>query len=311
MSHRLALEIRGLTLREDAGAEGARIFNALSIDLIDGECFGWLSLSSLARVPLIETICGVRTPEQGSVSVFGSPVEKSLDHVKRFIGAVPAETLLDEQLTVVQHLNLFTKYFSLDEAHAEEKVIELLREFRLEGVRDRYCDELSAVDRKKVSLARALLHSPQILIVQEPFLGFDSDSARQLRVFLEIARAKVRTMLVLTSTSEGLEGFFDRIALYDKGRLRLLGQPRALLERYLGSHTIELKVVGQERDYFLEKLAQKEIETIPLGEKIMVPVKGPARSGILQEILQGSHFVYRPVTLPDLLVYLTVKETAL
>lgn len=309
MSHRLALEIRGLTLREDDSSESARIFNALSLDLIDGECFGWVSLTSLAKLPLIETICGVRAPEQGSVSVFGSPVQKSIDHVKRFIGAVPTDTLLDEQLTVVQHLKLFTKYFSLDEVHAEEKVIELLREFHLEGVRDRYCDEISLLDRKKVSLARALLHSPQILIVQEPFLGFDTASARELRHFLEIARAKVRTVLVLTSDSEGLEGFFDRIGLYDKGRLRLLGQPKALLERYLGSHTIDLKVTGQEREYFLGKLAQKEIETIALGEELMVPVKGPARGEILQEILQGSHFVYRPVTLPDLLVYLSVKET--
>lgn len=308
MSHRLALEIRGLTLRENDLAESARIFNALSLDLIDGECFGWVSLESLYKVPLIETICGIRTPEQGSVSVFGSPVEKSLDHVKRFIGAVPADPLLDDQLTVIQHLRLFTKYFSLDEAHAEEKIVELLRDFQLEGVRDRYCDEISWLDQKKTALARALLHSPQILIVQEPFAGFDDDELRQLRALLETARAKVRTMLVLTSRSERLEGFFDRIGLFDKGRLRLLGQPKALLERYLGSHTIELKVTGTERDYFLGKLAQKEIETISFGNELMIPVKGPARAEILQEILQGSHFVYRPVILPDLLHYLTVKE---
>lgn len=308
MSHRLALEIRGLTLREQDFVESARIFNALSLDLIDGECFGWVSLSSLARVPLIETICGVRTPEQGSVSVFGSPVEKSLDHVKRFLGAVPAENLLDKQLTVVQHLRLFAKYFSLDEAHAEERIIELLRDFALEGVRDRYCDELSALDRKKVALARALLHSPQILVVHEPFLGFDDEDQRLIRVFLGTARAKVRTMLVLTSRTESLEGFFDRIALFDKGRLRLLGQPKALLERYLGTHTIELKVTGAEREYFLGKLAQKDIETLSADGDLVIPVKGPARNEILPEILQGSHFVYRPVSLLDLLRYLSLKE---
>lgn len=307
MPQRLALEIRGLTIRNFDHGSGEKVFDSLSLDLFDGESFGWLSLQSFASHSFLEALAGARFFDQGSVSIFGTPIEKSPEHAQRFIGFVPKESLFDPELTLETHLRLFGDYFYLDRAHIEDRIYSLSKTFELENCLDRRCADLSELEQRKASIIRALIHTPQVLVLEEPFHGLDAIEKIAFQKFLILAREAVRTFLVLASDSFGLDGVFDRIGLFADGHLKILGSPQQLAEKYLGAQVAELFVEARERDYFLAKFASKNLETLVSNNKILIPLKQVSRDIILQEIANSAQFGIRPATLGDLLNYVSIR----
>jgi|GEM_PF-4706052 len=307
MPQRLALEIRGLTIRNFDHGTGEKVFDSLSLDLFDGESFGWLSLQSFASHSFLEALSGARFFDQGSVSIFGTPIEKSPEHAQRFMGFVPKESLFDPELSLETHLRLFGDYFYLDRVHIEDRIYALSKTFELENCLDKGCADLSELEQRKASLVRALLHSPQVLVVEEPYHGLDAMERMGFQKFLVLAREAVRTFMVLASDSFGLDGLFDRIGLFTDGQLKILGSPQLLAEKYLGTQVAELFVDARERDYFLAKFAAKNLETLVSNNRILIPLKLASRDIVLQEIANSAQFGIRPANLGDLLNYVSIR----
>jgi ABC-2 type transport system ATP-binding protein len=210
----VALSVRGLRKRfERPAVEG------IDLTINAGEFYGLLGPNGAGKTTTLRMIAGLLTPDSGSIEVFGIDVRRNPAAAKELIAWLPDEPLLYDKLSVAEYLEFIAGLWRMDPKQAERNARQLLERLDLWVHRDDRCEGFSRGMKQKAALAGALIHEPQLLILDEPLTGLDAAIARQVKdLLLERARAGC-TIILTTHILDVAERLVDRIGIIQSGRL--------------------------------------------------------------------------------------------
>ena len=237
-----ALQIRGLTKRYD---DGTLALEGLDLEVPSGEFFGLLGPNGAGKTTLIGAVCNLIRISAGEVLVFGHP-GSSLE-ARRLVGVAEQDPNLDRFLTVREALIYHGGYFGLTKADSERRAEEMIEVFDLRAKADVRAPRLSGGQRRRLLLARALLHEPRLVILDEPTAGVDIELRRELWRYIRRLHEEGTTILLTTHYLEEAEALCEDVALISEGRIVARADPQSLKQQY-GVGTLEdvyLEAVGR------------------------------------------------------------------
>jgi ABC-2 type transport system ATP-binding protein len=242
-----ALRIRDLVKRYPTGTEALR---GVSLDVAAGELFGLLGPNGAGKSTLIHCTTGLARPTSGAIEVFGHDAIHHAGAARAAVGLAPQEPNLDWFLTVEETLDYHGGYFGIPRRERRERAEELLETFSLTEKRGERTRFLSGGMKRRLILARALMHRPRLLILDEPTAGVDVELRLELWHYVQRVRAEGTTILLTTHYLEEAEQLCDRIAFITDGRIVAEGTSAQLAEQY---------GVGGLEDAYLELVGRKEL----------------------------------------------------
>jgi ABC-2 type transport system ATP-binding protein len=237
-----ALSIRGLTKRYD---DGTLALEGLDLDVPSGEFFGLLGPNGAGKTTLIGAVCNLIRITTGEVRVFGLPAS-SLE-ARRMVGVAEQDPNLDRFLSVREALIYHGGYFGLTKGESERRAEQMIDVFDLRAKADVRAPKLSGGQRRRLLLARALLHEPRLVILDEPTAGVDIELRRELWRYIRRLHEGGTTIVLTTHYLEEAEALCEDVALISGGRIVARSDPASLKERY-GVGTLEdvyLEAVGR------------------------------------------------------------------
>jgi len=241
------LEVRDLVKRYPTGTEALK---SVSLDIEAGEFFGLLGPNGAGKSTLIHCITGLAQPTSGSIRVFGHDAVHHYEAARVAVGLAPQDLNLDFFLTVEESLDYHGGYFGMSRRERRERARELLEEFSLTGKKDDRTRTLSGGMKRRLILARALMHRPRLLILDEPTAGVDVELRLELWHYVQRINAEGTTILLTTHYLEEAEQLCSRIAFIGDGRIVAKGTSRDLAEQY-GVTSLE--------EAYLELVGRKEL----------------------------------------------------
>ena len=213
----------------------------VSFAVNDGEIFGLLGPNGAGKSTLIRMMTTLVPITSGRAMVAGFDVEKQADAVRRVIGVIPQALTSDPDLTLQENLSIYAKLYSVPKAQREKNIQDVLEAVDLVKWRDAQTKTLSGGMRRRLEIARGLVHNPHIFFLDEPTTGLDPVSRIAVWEMLDNLR-KVRhlTMLLTTHYMEEADKLCDRLAIVDHGNLVALGTPLELKQNVPGANVVEV-----------------------------------------------------------------------
>ncbi len=209
-----AISIRDL---QKTYAGGKRALDGVTIDVPRGQIFGLLGPNGAGKSTLINILSGMVSKTGGQVSIWGFDIEAHPRNAKRAIGIVPQEILFDPFFTPAETLELTAGLYGVPKE--QRRTMELLRAVHLEDKADAYSRTLSGGMKRRLLVAKAMVHSPPILVLDEPTAGVDVELRQQLWQFVRSLHAEGVTIVLTTHYLEEAEELCDRIAIINHGKL--------------------------------------------------------------------------------------------
>ena len=219
----------------------------VSFQVEEGEVFGFLGPNGAGKTTTIKMLMGLAPPTAGSIQLLGLPMPERAIEIKQQIGLVPDESLLFDHLTGGEFIEFVGRIYGLERTVARERAGELLELFELDGAQNKLISEYSKGMRKRVAMAAALIHRPQLFLMDEPFEGVDAVGARMMKDILMDQVRRGATIFLTSHVLEVVERLCDRVAIIHEGKIVLDG---TMAELRTGSETLEdvfVRVVGAER----------------------------------------------------------------
>jgi ABC-2 type transport system ATP-binding protein len=226
--------------------------NKAAVDGLDlrvprGCFFGFLGPNGAGKTTTVRMLMGLAAPTSGSITILGRSMPGQAEEIKARIGVVPDESLLFDHLSGVEFLEFVGRMYRLPRALARERARELMSLFELDGAKGKLIAEYSKGMRKRVAMAAALIHRPQLFLMDEPFEGVDAVGARLMKEILLDQVRQGATIFLTSHVLEVVERLCHRVAIIAEGRLVMETDMADLRE---ASETLEdtfLRVVGAER----------------------------------------------------------------
>ncbi len=238
-----AIRTRGL----QKSYNGKPAVRGLELEVRRGEFFGFLGPNGAGKTTTIHILTGVITATAGEVEVLGMSVPEQMHAVKQLIGVVPDENVLFDRLTGYEFLEFAGRMYGLDRAVAAERAKELMEMFELDLRADTLIAGYSKGMKKRVALGAALIHRPQLFLLDEPFEGVDPVGARLMKEILLQQVAQGATVFLTSHVLEVVERLCDRVAIITEGRVVAEGSVDELRAAEETLEDIFLRVVGGER----------------------------------------------------------------
>ncbi len=232
------IHARGLTKR--FGSFTA--VDAVDFDVAPGEAFGFLGPNGAGKTSTMRMIGTVSPVSDGTLTVFGLDPARHGAAIRARLGVVPQADMLDEELSVIENLLIFGRYFGLPWKESRRRAVELLEFVQLTERADDRVEPLSGGMKRRLVIARALVNEPDLLLLDEPTTGLDPQ-ARHL-VWDRLYRLKRRgvTLCLTTHYMDEAEQLCDRLVVMDKARIVAEGTPRELIERFVTREVLELRL---------------------------------------------------------------------
>jgi ABC-2 type transport system ATP-binding protein len=225
----IALEISDLAKRYPTGVEALR---SVSLEIADGEFFGLLGPNGAGKSTLIHCTTGLAQPTAGSIRIFGHDAVDHYEQARLAVGLAPQDLNLDHFLTVAETLDFHGGYFGMPKRERRERAEELLDAFSLTAKRDERTRTLSGGMKRRLILARALMHRPRLLILDEPTAGVDVELRLELWHYVRRINEEGTTVLLTTHYLEEAEQLCDRVAFINEGEIVAQGTSPELAGRY-------------------------------------------------------------------------------
>ncbi|MCA1817812.1 MAG: ABC transporter ATP-binding protein [Acidobacteria bacterium] len=233
-----AVEAAGLT--KFYGERAA--VNGISFCVERGEAFGLLGPNGAGKSTTMRMVACRAPLDAGELCVEGLDVRRRARRIRSLIGVVPQENNLDPDLSVRQNLLTTARYFRLPRPVALKRTAELLGFIGLGGRGGARIEELSGGMKRRLMIARALLHEPRLLVLDEPTTGLDPQVRQDIwRHLEELRRSSRLTVLISTHYMDEAERLCDRLLIINRGRIVAEGTPRALVERHFDAYTLEVR----------------------------------------------------------------------
>ena len=200
----------------------------LNLEIKTGELFSLLGTNGAGKTTTIKMISTLILPTSGTININGLDIIKDREKIKRIINISPQETAIAPNLTVLENLYFMAGIYEIKKA--KEKINELIKLFKLEEVLNQKAKTLSGGYQRKLSIAISLINDPEILFLDEPTLGLDVISRRELWHIIENLKGKI-TIILTTHYMEEAEILSDRIGIMNKGKLIELGTSKKLIKK--------------------------------------------------------------------------------
>lgn len=206
--------------------------DGLGLTVDRGELFGLLGPNGAGKTTTINILCGLLKPTSGSVEVGGYDTRKETSKAKKLIGVSPQETAVYPHLTGKENIELFANLHTMPRDKMKKNVDELLQKLSLRDYAKRQAGKYSGGMMRRINLAMALVHDPEIAFLDEPTAGMDPQSRRAVWDFIRELKKQNRTVLLTTHYMEEAEELCDRIGIIDNGKLISLGTPQQLKKQF-------------------------------------------------------------------------------
>jgi ABC-2 type transport system ATP-binding protein len=218
--------------------------NELNLEVEEGEIFGLLGPNGAGKTTLISMLCTILKPTSGKAWVNGFDIVKEPGKVRKSIGIVFQQASVDDLLTGRENLALHNLLFEVPKAIRKQRIDEVLSIVNLEKRADDFVNTYSGGMRRRLELARGIMHHPKILFLDEPTLGLDPQTREHIWDYIkELAQKECMTVLLTTHYMEEAEQLCDRVAIIDYGKIVVLDSPGALKSRIAGDVvTIKQKI---------------------------------------------------------------------
>ena len=261
--------------------------NGISFAVEEGEIFGLLGPNGAGKSTLIRMMVTLLTPTSGTALINGFDVVKQSDGVRQSIGVIPQAMTSDLELSVEENLIIFAKLYSVPRAKRERLIDELLEAVELTQWRHAQVKNLSGGMRRRVEIARGLVHEPRIFFLDEPTTGLDPVSRVAVwEMLAKIKRERNLTILITTHYMDEADKLCDRIAIVDHGELKALDSPLKLKASIPGKNSLEASFADAPADW------QGRVERLPGVESVtahdnvfrIASGSGPATTLALMEL---------------------------
>jgi ABC-2 type transport system ATP-binding protein len=234
------------------GASGAPrgeivALDRLDLEVGDGEFFGLLGPNGAGKTTTIGILTTRVKPTSGSAVVGGADVASQSVQVRQRIGVVPQRPNPDRSLNVIENLIFHAAYFGIPASASQPRANQLLEQLGISDKAYAKVDEMSGGQQQRLMIARALIHEPQVLFLDEPTVGLDPQTRLSLWEILRGLHAEGRTIVMTTHYMEEADKLCDRIAIVDRGQLLELDTPEALKQRAPGGTLVEMSLSGDAR----------------------------------------------------------------
>jgi lipooligosaccharide transport system ATP-binding protein len=240
----------------------------ISFQVYQQECFGLLGPNGAGKSTTIRMLNCVSPISGGSLTVLGHSVTGDIRRIKAQIGVVPQDDNLDVDLTVLQNLQVYARYFNIDKKEATRRADEVLELFQLTEKRNNKTDEISGGMKRRLVIARALINQPKLIILDEPTTGLDPAARQVVWQQLRLLRERGVTILLTTHYMEEATQLCDRLVIINEGRIMAEGQPRELVQRLVGYEVIEMRLAAEEKQNLLPLIANRPILLEEAGDTL-------------------------------------------
>jgi lipooligosaccharide transport system ATP-binding protein len=284
--------------------------DGIDFDVARGEAFGFLGPNGAGKTSTMRMIACVSPVTSGTLTIFGLDPARHGTEIRARLGVVPQADTLDVELSVRENLIIYARYFDLAWSEGRKRADELLEFVQLNERADDQVEPLSGGMKRRLTIARALINQPDLLLLDEPTTGLDPQ-ARHL-VWDRLYRLKQRgvTLVLTTHYMDEAEQLCDRLVVMDKARIAAEGSPRKLIERYSTPEVLELRFPLDEQpnvDGRLDGLADR-IEVLP-DRVLMYASDGDAvAAAVHRKGLRPESSLVRRGTLEDVFLRLTGRS---
>jgi ABC-2 type transport system ATP-binding protein len=211
----------------------------LSMNVAKGELFGLLGPNGAGKSTLTKMISGMLNPTSGTIKVGKYSIQDDPIKVKELLGVVPQDIVLYDYLNARENLAFYGRLYGLSGKKLKNRIEELLRFTQLDekAVR-RHVSTYSGGMKRRVNIAAALLHEPQVMLLDEPTAGLDPQNKHALWEIIQTLKKQGKTIVLTTHMMDEAEELCDRVAIMDKGKIIALGSPRQLVKKVKMANTI-------------------------------------------------------------------------
>ena len=237
--------------------------DGIDITVPRGEAFGFLGPNGAGKTSTMRMIGCVSPVSAGELRIFGLDPQRDGRAIRSRIGVVPQADQLDAELTVLENLVIYARYFDISRRDARQRAAELLDFVQLSDRADSQVEPLSGGQKRRVSIARSLINEPDLLLLDEPTTGLDPQARHLLWDKLYQLKERGATLVLTTHFMDEAEQLCDRLVVMDDGRIVAEGSPAALIAQYATREVLEVRF-GQGRNE--ERASQVE----GIGERLEV-----------------------------------------
>ena len=231
----LLLDARELTKRYG----GTAVVDALSFQIARGECLGVIGPNGAGKTTTIRMCLGLTEPDAGEIHALGLEMPRDALAIKAQLGVVSQFDSLDPDFSCAENLIVYGRYFGLPEQQIRARIPQLLEFAALSHKADATPGELSGGMRRRLSLARALVNDPRLLMLDEPTTGLDPQARHLMWERLQVLMQQGKSILLTTHFMDEAERLCDRLLVLDHGRKIAEGRPRDLIAQYLEPDVVE------------------------------------------------------------------------
>ena len=305
------LVIEGLRKRFGQGAAEREVVAGVDLHLAPGECFALLGPNGAGKTTTLRCALGLTAPSAGRIQLCGRPVPREARAARERVGVVPQMDNLDPDFTCAENLRIYGRYFGLGDAALEARIPDLLAFASLEGKADTKVPALSGGMKRRLTLARALVNQPEILVLDEPTTGLDPQARHLIWERLRRLASEGTTVLLSTHVMDEAERLARRLAIMDAGRILATGTPREVIAAHIEPQVVEVfgDWRGQGAPAWAAAHAQAYCRRFEVsGETAFCYAEDPAP--LLTHLAGGPdlRYLHRPANLEDVFLKLTGRE---
>ncbi|HEV3241202.1 MAG TPA: ATP-binding cassette domain-containing protein [Casimicrobiaceae bacterium] len=283
------------------------VVRGLDFAIRRGECFGLLGPNGAGKTTTLRCCLGLIDPNAGTITLLGLPVPKAAREARIRVGVVPQMDNIDPDFTVVENLIIYGRYFRIPDALINARIPRLLEFAGLATKGDANIRTLSGGMKRRLTLARALVNDPELLILDEPTTGLDPQARHLIWDGLRQLLTLGTTILLTTHFMDEAERLCTRLAVIDHGRMIASDSPRALIAAHVEPEVIE--VYGDEARAWAAARGEKLVDRLELaGETAFCYARDAAP--LLADLAHtpGVRYLHRPANLEDLFIKLTGRD---
>jgi lipooligosaccharide transport system ATP-binding protein len=283
------------------------VVKGLDFAIQRGECFGLLGPNGAGKTTTLRCCLGLIDPDAGTITLVGEPVPKAARQARVRVGVVPQMDNLDPDFTVTENLRIYGRYFRMPDALVQERIPRLLDFAGLSAKGAASIRTLSGGMKRRLTLARALINDPELLILDEPTTGLDPQARHLIWDGLRQLLTQGKTILLTTHFMDEAERLCSRLAVIDHGRMIACDAPRSLIAAHVEPEVVE--VYGDEVRTWADARGRTLADRLELaGETAFCYARDAAP--LLADLAKstGLRYLHRPANVEDLFIKLTGRE---
>ena len=286
---------------------GVPVVDGLSFTIERGECFGLLGPNGAGKTTTLRCCLGLIDPDGGTLEMVGLPVPLAARQARIRVGVVPQMDNLDPDFTARENLVVYGRYFGIAKEILDARIPKLLEFAGLQSKEHASIRTLSGGMKRRLTLARALINDPELLILDEPTTGLDPQARHLIRDGLRQLLNQGKTILLTTHFMDEAERLATRLAVIDHGRLIASDVPHALIAQHVEPEVVE--VYGDEARSWGEAHGRGLADRIEItGETAFCYARDPQPLLQTLQAQSGVRYLHRPANLEDLFIKLTGRE---